>query len=87
VGEKELTICGHTMSVADIDFGRCRSCKNGARANPYHPAGKPDRLAAACIRACVDCLERGGRVRNLFQTPFRKRQVWTVRPDVDFYSA
>jgi len=87
VGEKELTVCGRTMTVAEIDYGKCRACKNGARRNPYHPAGKPDRVAAVCIRTCTDCLEKSGRVGNRFETPFRVREAWTVKSDVDLYSA
>ena len=87
VGEKEVTICGRTMTVAEIDYGKCRACKNGARANPYHPAGRPDRIAAVCIRTCMDYLERSKRVGNLFETPFRIREAWTVKSDVDLYSA
>jgi epoxyqueuosine reductase QueG len=86
VGERELTICGKTMKVAEIDDRICGSCKNGARPNPYHPAGKPDRLAASCIRSCVDFLETSGRVENRFTSPFRKRPPWIIRQDVDFFN-
>jgi len=87
VGEKELTICGRTMTVAQIDQGKCEACKNGARPNVNHPAGKPDRIAAVCVRTCMDYLEVNKRIGNLFATPFRQRDVWTVKSDVDFYSA
>lgn len=73
-----LEICGKTMTVASVNYSVCRSCKNGARANPHHPAGRPDRLGALCMRTCVDHLERGGRVSNQFAAPFRKRPAWQI---------
>jgi hypothetical protein len=64
------------MTAARIDYALCRQCRNGALPNNKHPAGKPDRLAAVCMRTCVDFLEREGRVRNRFVAPFRKREAW-----------
>ncbi|HUS46836.1 MAG TPA: hypothetical protein VNA25_16860 [Phycisphaerae bacterium] len=84
-GEREVTICGCTLALADIDDAVCRQCKNGARLNRHHPAGKPDRLAAYCIRSCVDFLERAGRIGNRFQTPLRVREPWSVKADADLY--
>jgi epoxyqueuosine reductase len=84
-GERELVICGKTMTVAEIDYGECRRCKNGARANRYHAAGKPDRMAAVCVRTCLDFLEKNARIDNLFATPFRRREAWTVKTEADFY--
>ena len=74
VGEGQLNICDRSMTVAQIDVRRCASCRNGAMPNRHHPAGKPDRLAAVCIRSCVDYLERSGRLTNRFASPFRKRE-------------
>lgn len=85
-GRRVLTICGKTMEVAKIDFRRCAECRNGAMPNRHHPAGRPDRLAAACVRGCVEFLERTGRVTNRFAAPFRKRPPWTVRSDVDLFT-
>lgn len=77
-GEQVLEICGKQMTVAKIDYGICRRCKNGAGANPHHASGKPDRMAAVCCRTLVDTLERAGRVGNAFAAPFRKRPAWIV---------
>jgi len=85
VGETERVICGKKMKVAAIDYRKCATCKNGARPNRYHPAGKPDRIAAVCIRTCLDYLERAGRVGNQFLTPFREREPWSVKQETDFY--
>ena len=84
-GEQKVTVAGRSVTQARIDYGVCARCKNGAVANARHPAGKPDRLAAACVRGCVDYLEREGRIRNRFTTPFRKRAAWHVRTESDLF--
>jgi epoxyqueuosine reductase len=84
-GEEDIEICGKVMTVAQIDYAKCRSCKNGARPNRYHSAGKPDRMAAICIRSYIDLLERSGRLDTQFATPFRSREPWHVRNETDLY--
>jgi len=84
-GEKEREIAGRKMLVAEIDYKKCRSCKNGAVENQYHPAGKPDRIASLCIRSCADYLERSGRISNRFEMPFRQREPWQVKEETDLY--
>jgi len=76
--DRSVEVCGQTMTVADIDYGACRKCKNGAGPNPHHPAGLPDRLAALCVRSCVDHLDRAGLIENCFATPLRVRPAWQV---------
>ena len=83
--ETERVIAGKRMTVAEIDWSLCAGCKNGARGNPSHPAGRPDRMAAYCIRSCVDFLERTGRVSGALAKPFRVREGWQVKSDADFY--
>jgi len=86
-GDEEIrSICGRKFAVARVDYGRCRKCKNGAVSNRYHPAGKPDRIAAACLRGLLDLMERQGRVANRFSTPLRKRPAWSLPADVDLYN-
>ncbi|MBM3497845.1 MAG: hypothetical protein FJX74_04155 [Armatimonadetes bacterium] len=75
-GDVSITLSGKTMAVAGIDYAQCRQCRNGAQPNPHHPAGRPDRLGALCVRTCVAHLDETGRLRNAFVTPFRKRPVW-----------
>jgi epoxyqueuosine reductase len=78
--ETELNTCGKKMVIAEVDFSKCRGCKNGARPNMYHPSGNPDRLAAICVRSCIDYLERREKLTHkAFHNPFRKRPVWTQR--------
>ena len=74
--EQTLTIAGREFTVAGINYSLCRSCKNGARPNPYHPTGKPDRLAAVCMRTCMTTLETSGKLTTDFATPFRVRPAW-----------
>jgi epoxyqueuosine reductase len=77
-GERTVSVCGREMAVADVDFAACRRCQNGARPNPHHTAGRPDRLGALCVRTCVHHLEAAGRVSNTFAHPFRQRPAWQV---------
>jgi epoxyqueuosine reductase len=77
-GDQIVSIAGKEMTVAQIDFGKCRACRNGALPNPHHPAGKPDRLGALCVRTCVAHLDETGRVSNAFANPFRKRPAWQI---------
>ena len=73
-----LTIAGQTRPVAALDVSRCRSCRNGALPNPHHAAGRPDRLAALCVRSCVQHLEAKGLIDNPFANGFRQRPAWQV---------
>ena len=75
-GSKVVSICGKEMAVADIDYEQCKRCKNGAFPNPYHSAGKPDRLGALCARNCVNALESSEEIENTFKNSFRKRPPW-----------
>ncbi len=74
--ERTLTIAGRQFTVAGIDYALCRRCQNGAQPNPYHPAGRPDRLAAVCLRTCMTALEASGKLQTQFATPFRVRPAW-----------
>lgn len=78
VGGSEIEICGRRMKVADIDAEICSRCRNGAWPNPDHPSGPPDRLAAACMRACVSHMEERNCLTKRFRAPFRKRPAWNV---------
>jgi hypothetical protein len=79
--ETTLEIAGKSMTVAAVDYGKCATCRNGAVANRRHPSGKPDRLAAACMRSYMVHLEKHGKVKNSFVNPFRKRPAWEIRDE------
>lgn len=85
VGEKEVTICGKKMTVADIDYSKCAKCKNGALGNIHHPAGKPDRLASVCIRSYMDLLDKEECLENKFASAFRVRPNWEIKNETDLF--
>lgn len=76
--EEILNIAGKQMKVCAVDYAKCKGCQNGARPNRYHPAGKPERLAALCVRTCLDALERADKLNTKFQTEFQYREPWAL---------
>lgn len=78
IGEEceEVEICGKVMTVAKIDYEKCKQCKNGAVKNRFSDAARPDRIAAVCNRTCMVCLEENARVSNLFEKQFRTAPAW-----------
>ncbi len=74
----EIDICGKKMTVAKIDYEKCKICKNGAAPNRLSSKGKPDRVAALCNRTCLCHLEENGIVGNKFENSFRKRDAWAL---------
>ena len=77
--ETVIDIAGKKMKVASIDYKKCTQCKNGAFANRRHASGKPDRLAAVCMRSYMVHMEKNGEVKNTFVNQFRTRPPWEVR--------
>lgn len=73
-----IDICGKKMTVAKIDYDKCRTCKNGACPNRMAPYAKPDRVAALCNRTCLAHLEEESRLDNRFHETFRKRAAWAI---------
>lgn len=84
---QEIDICGKKMTVAKIDFNKCRICKNGARANALNPSSNPDRVAALCNRTCLCHLEEEKLLKNQFETKFRKRAAWALDQDENYVEA
>lgn len=74
----EVTVCGKTMKVAEVDYSMCSKCQNGARPNRLHKGAKPDRLVALCNRTCLCELEAAKTVDNLFENKFRVREPWGI---------
>ena len=68
---------GYEHEVAEVDYAICRQCPNGASMAGGR-GSRPDRLAAACARACMIRLENAGKCGNTFKNPFRKRQPWAL---------
>ena len=63
--------------VADVDIEICNSCPNGAMRAPGRGT-QPDRIAAACGRACLVRLEAAGKCGNTFENSFRQRAPWAL---------
>ena len=75
---EEIEICGKKFSVAKIDYEKCKICKNGAEANRFSKASKPDRIAALCNRTCMCGLEQRKALDNVFENKFRNREPWAI---------
>ncbi len=75
---EEIEICGKKMTVAKIDYSKCKSCKNGALPNRLSASAKPDRIAALCNRSCMCHLEEKEVIENKFENAFRKRDAWAL---------
>ncbi len=73
-----VDICGKKMDVAEVDYSLCNKCSNGAIPNRLHRAAKPDRLAALCMRTCMNHLEEENALENKFENKFRKRDAWGI---------
>ena len=76
---KVISICGKRMTIAEVDYGKCATCKNGAEPNRHHATGMPDRLAALCVRSCVHFLEETRRIGSRFHTAFQIREPWVLK--------
>ncbi len=73
-----VDICGKRMQVAEVNVDLCRRCRNGAQPNSRHSSGRPDRLAASCMRACAQHMHEAGLLENRFHESFRKRPAWMI---------
>jgi len=72
-----------TRKVGDqtIEIGKyadeaCKFCVNGAFPDTSLATAPPNRMAAACTRACIACLEDGGKVKTNYKHKFRRREPW-----------
>jgi len=78
-GKAWFTICGRETQYAEVKFNVCRKCPNGAVPSRSEPSkGEPNRLSAACVRACIAHLESQGKLRKRYHEPFRKREPWSL---------
>lgn len=67
---------GGTVRVGAFTQEKCRYCVNGAFPDTSLASAPPNRMAAACVRACIACLEDGGTVKTAYKAPFRRRPAW-----------
>ena len=73
---RTVGVPGHTCEVATVDYEICRLCPNGAMLLGGR-GSRPDRIAAACGRACLVRLETAGKCQA-FRQEFRKRAPWLL---------
>ncbi len=74
----EQTVCGVSFKVAAVNRQKCSYCPNGAFPDTTHANAMPNRLAAACGRACLVQLEGSGQLERKYQTQFRRRPAWGI---------
>ncbi|MDW7656122.1 MAG: hypothetical protein SCM11_02985 [Bacillota bacterium] len=74
----EQTVCGVTFKVAAVNRQKCLYCPNGAFPDTSHSEAMPNRLTAACGRACLAHLDESGVLAHQYKTPFRRRQPWGI---------
>ncbi|NLE14072.1 MAG: hypothetical protein GX628_10415 [Clostridiales bacterium] len=71
----EHEICGVKFKTAEINALKCRYCPNGMFPDTSG-ATLPNRMTAACSRACLNHLEETGRTKVRPSSPFRRRESW-----------
>jgi len=65
-----------TIKVGRFYNEKCKFCVNGAFPDTSLATAPPNRMAAACTRACIACLEDGGKVKTSYKSKFRRRAPW-----------
>jgi len=65
-----------TIQVGKFNNEKCKFCVNGTFPDTSLASAPPNRLAAACTRACIACLEDGGKVKTEYKSKFRRREPW-----------
>lgn len=78
-----ITLPGRQTPVADmmvetarVQQEKCQFCANGVYADTSCETAPPNRMCAACNRACLAHLEDSGIVKTAFKKPFRRRDAW-----------
>ena len=65
-----------TIQVGKFENEKCKFCVNGAFPDTSLASAPPNRLAAACTRACIACLEDNGKVKTNYKSKFRRHDAW-----------
>lgn len=75
--EPETRMVGsRTVPVAKVRRETCAFCVNGAFPDTSYAMALPNRMTAACVRACIAHLEDGGKVETNYRKSFRRREAW-----------
>lgn len=65
-----------TATVGQFDNTKCQFCVNGAFPDTSLATAPPNRMAAACGRACIACLEDSGIIPTNYRSKFQRRDAW-----------
>jgi epoxyqueuosine reductase QueG len=78
-GEIDVRILNKVFTTAKLDKNICNLCPNGAFPDTTCETAMPNRLTAACGRACLACLDAGGKLEKKHKSPFRRRPAWGMK--------
>lgn len=70
------TVGSRTIVIGRYNNAKCRFCVNGAFPDTSCAAASPNRMTAACTRACLARLEDGGSIATHYRSAFRRRAPW-----------
>ena len=70
------TVGDQVIEVGKYTNETCRFCVNGAFPDTSLASAPPNRMAAACTRACIAFLEDSGRIETGYRAKFRRREPW-----------
>jgi epoxyqueuosine reductase QueG len=76
LGETAVRILDRTFTCAAFNRNLCSLCPNGAFPDTTSDKAMPNRLTAACGRACLAHLDSGGKLEKKYKSPFRRRPAW-----------
>jgi len=74
----ERRVGDQTITVGTYTNEACAFCVNGAFPDTSLASAPPNRIAAACTRACLAHLEDDGVVGTDYRSPFRRREAWAL---------
>ena len=77
-GEEQVKVLNRVFTTAKLNSGICNLCPNGAFPDTTSETSMPNRLTAACGRACLVCLEKAGIPEKKYNNPFRRRPAWSL---------
>lgn len=72
----ERKVGEQTVPVGAICRETCAFCVNGAFPDTSLASAPPNRLTAACARACIAHLEDSGKIATNYKSKFRRREAW-----------
>lgn len=69
VGDQEIPVGEYARET-------CAFCVNGAFPDTSYTSAAPNKMTAACVRACIAALEDGGKLETGYKEKFRRREAW-----------